>query len=81
MPVDTGFLLTAQVYCGVIRRRIFDGLARQIITGMQYYSLNAEYLWDAIVVSSVLGIGAYLLVAGAEAWVLRHERREGLVAG
>jgi ABC-type nitrate/sulfonate/bicarbonate transport system permease component len=42
---------------------------------MQYYSLNAEYLWATIVMSSVLGIGVYLLVAGVEAWVLRHERR------
>ena len=48
------------------RRCIQDGLARQIITGMQYYSLNAEYLWATIVMSSVLGIGVYLLVAGVE---------------
>jgi NitT/TauT family transport system permease protein len=52
-----------------------DGLARQIITGMQYYSLNAEYLWATIVASSVLGIGVYLLVVGVEGWMLRHERR------
>jgi ABC-type nitrate/sulfonate/bicarbonate transport system permease component len=38
---------------------------------MQYYSLNAEYLWATIVVSSLLGIGVYLLVAGVENWVLR----------
>jgi NitT/TauT family transport system permease protein len=60
---------------GELPSLIQDGLARQIITGMQYYSLNAEYLWAAIVVSSVLGIGVYLLVAGVERWVLRHERR------
>ena len=42
---------------------------------MQYYSLNAEYLWATIVVSSLLGIGVYLLVAGRGDWVLRHERR------
>jgi hypothetical protein len=42
---------------------------------MQYYSLNAEYLWATIVVSSLLGIGVYLLVGRVENWVLRHERR------
>ena len=42
---------------------------------MQYYSLNAEYLWATIVMSSVLGIGVYLLVVAVERFVLRHERR------
>lgn len=60
---------------GELPSLIQDGLARQIITGMQYYSLNAAYLWATIVVSSVLGIGVYVLVASVEAWVLRHERR------
>ena len=60
---------------GELPSLIQDGLARQIITGMQYYSLNAEYLWATIVISSILGIGVYLLVAGVEDWVLRHERR------
>ena len=60
---------------GELPSLIQDGLARQIITGMQYYSLNAEYLWATIVVSSLLGIGVYLLVAAVEAFVLRHERR------
>jgi NitT/TauT family transport system permease protein len=60
---------------GELPSLIQDGLARQIITGMQYYSLNAEYLWATIVASSVLGIGVYLLVAGVEHWVMRHERR------
>ena len=41
---------------------------------MQYYSLNAEYLWATIVISSLLGIGVYLLVAAVEGFVLRHER-------
>src|SRR6476659_7206888 len=60
---------------GELPSLIQDGLARQIITGMQYYSLNAAFLWAAIVVSAVLGIGVYLLVVGAETWILRHERR------
>lgn len=60
---------------GELPSLIQDGLARQIITGMQYYSLNAEYLWATIVVSSWLGIGVYLLVAGVETYMLRHERR------
>ncbi|HUP53994.1 MAG TPA: ABC transporter permease subunit [Methylomirabilota bacterium] len=60
---------------GELPSLIQDGLARQIITGMQYYSLNAEYLWATIVMSSLLGIGVYLLVAAVEGWVLRHERR------
>ena len=42
---------------------------------MQYYSLNAAFLWAAIVISAVLGIGVYLLVVGVESWILRHERR------
>jgi NitT/TauT family transport system permease protein len=76
----TGFRIAAPAavvgsIVGELPSLIQDGLARQIITGMQYYSLNAEYLWAAIVVSSVLGIGVYLLVAGVESLVLRHERR------
>ncbi len=82
----TGFRIAAPAavvgaIVGELPSLIQDGLARQIITGMQYYSLNAEYLWATIVVSSVLGIGVYLLVAGVEGWVLRHERRtDGAVA-
>jgi NitT/TauT family transport system permease protein len=60
---------------GELPSLIQDGLARQIITGMQYYSLNAAFLWAAIVVSAVLGIGVYLLVVGVESWILRYERR------
>jgi NitT/TauT family transport system permease protein len=76
----TGFRIAAPAavvgaIVGELPSLIQDGLARQIITGMQYYSLNAAFLWAAIVVSSLLGIGVYLLVAGVEAWVLRHERR------
>ena len=76
----TGFRIAAPAavvgaIVGELPSLIQDGLARQIITGMQYYSLNAEYLWATIVVSSLLGIGVYLLVAGVENWVLRHERR------
>ena len=40
---------------GELPSLIQDGLARQIITGMQYYSLNAAFLWAAIVISSLLG--------------------------
>lgn len=80
----TGFRIAAPAavvgsIVGELPSLIQDGLARQIITGMQYYSLNAEYLWAAIVVSSVLGIAVYLLVAGVEALVLRHERRTDVV--
>lgn len=76
----TGFRIAAPAavvgsIVGELPSLIQDGLARQIITGMQYYSLNAEYLWATIAVSSLLGIGVYLLVAGVENWVLRHERR------
>ncbi len=76
----TGFRIAAPAavvgsIVGELPSLIQEGLARQIITGMQYYSLNAEYLWAAIVMSSILGIGVYLLVVGAEAFVLRHERR------
>jgi NitT/TauT family transport system permease protein len=75
----TGFRIAAPAavvgsIVGELPSLIQDGLARQIITGMQYYSLNAEYLWATIVASSLLGIGVYLLVVGVEAWVLRHEQ-------
>jgi NitT/TauT family transport system permease protein len=81
----TGFRIAAPAavvgaIVGELPSLIQDGLARQIITGMQYYSLNAEYLWAAIVVSSVLGIGVYLAVVGVEHWVLRNERRGDPVA-
>lgn len=81
----TGFRIAAPAavvgaIVGELPSLIQDGLARQIITGMQYYSLNAEYLWAAIVMSAVLGIGVYLLVAGVEAFVLRHERRTDMAA-
>jgi NitT/TauT family transport system permease protein len=80
----TGFRIAAPAavvgaIVGELPSLIQDGLARQIITGMQYYSLNAEYLWATIAMSSVLGIGVYLLVAGVEAVVLRHERRPDAV--
>jgi NitT/TauT family transport system permease protein len=76
----TGFRIAAPAavvgsIVGELPSLIQDGLARQIITGMQYYSLNAEYLWATIVASSVLGIGVYLLVVATETWVLRHEQR------
>jgi NitT/TauT family transport system permease protein len=75
----TGFRIAAPAavvgaIVGELPSLIQDGLARQIITGMQYYSLNAAFLWAAIVVSAVLGIGVYLLVVGVESWMLRHER-------
>jgi NitT/TauT family transport system permease protein len=81
----TGFRIAAPAavvgsIVGELPSLIQDGLARQIITGMQYYSLNAEYLWATIVASSFLGIGVYLLVVGVEAWVLRHEQRLDQVA-
>jgi NitT/TauT family transport system permease protein len=81
----TGFRIAAPAavvgsIVGELPSLIQDGLARQIITGMQYYSLSAEYLWAAIVMSSVLGIGAYLLVVAVETWALRHERRPDAVA-
>ena len=53
----TGFRIAAPAavvgsIVGELPSLIQDGLARQIITGMQYYSLNAEYLWAAIVMSA-----------------------------
>ena len=65
---------------GELPSLIQDGLARQIITGMQYYSLNAEYLGAAIVISSVLGIAVYLVVVAVESFVMRHERPREEVA-
>jgi NitT/TauT family transport system permease protein len=76
----TGFRIAAPAavvgaIVGELPSLIQDGLARQIITGMQYYSLNAAFLWAAIVISAALGIGVYLSVVGVESWMLRHQRR------
>ena len=74
----TGSIVGAIV--GELPSGIQDGLARQILTGMQYYTLQPGYLWAAIVVSSVLGITAFLLVAAVERWVLRGSRPTSLGA-
>lgn len=84
LPASTAYLFTAfkiaatgsivGAIVGELPSGITQGLARQILTGMQYYTLGPGYLWAAIVVASALGIGAFLLVTLVERWVLRDAR-------
>jgi len=48
-----------------------NGLGRAIITFNQYYITGPAKLWDAIIVSAVLGVVFYSLVRAAELLVLR----------
>ena len=84
LPASTAYLFTAfkiaatgsivGAIVGELPSGITQGLARQILTGMQYYTLGPGYLWAAIVVASALGIGAFVLVTLVERWVLRDAR-------
>jgi NitT/TauT family transport system permease protein len=84
LPASTPYLFTAfkiaatgsivGAIVGELPSGVTGGLARQILTGMQYYTLGPGYLWAAVVVSSVLGMGAFLLVVLVERRVLRDSR-------
>ena len=54
---------------GELPSGITQGLARQILTGMQYYTLGPGYLWAAIVVASLAVMAAAWSRANARpAW-------------
>jgi NitT/TauT family transport system permease protein len=84
LPASTPYLFTAfkiaatgsivGAIVGELPSGITGGLARQILTGMQYYTLGPGYLWAAVIVASLLGIAAFLLVVAVERWVLRDGR-------
>jgi NitT/TauT family transport system permease protein len=84
LPASTPYLFTAYkiaatgsivgAIVGELPSGITGGLARQILTSMQYYTLDPSRLWAAVIVSSVLGIGAFVLVVVVERWVLRDSR-------
>ena len=84
LPASTAYLFTAfkvgatgsivGAIVGELPSGITQGLARQILTAMQYYTLAPGKLWAAVVVASVLGIGAFLLVVLVERRVLRGAR-------
>jgi NitT/TauT family transport system permease protein len=84
LPSSTAYLFTAfkiaatasivGAIVGELPSGMSQGLARQILTGMQYYTLGPSYLWAAIVVASALGIGAFILVTLVERRVLRDAR-------
>jgi NitT/TauT family transport system permease protein len=84
LPSSTAYLFTAfkiaatgsivGAIVGELPSGMSQGLARQILTGMQYYTLGPSYLWAAIVIASALGIGAFVLVTLVERWVLRDAR-------
>lgn len=81
LPSSTAYLFTAfkiaatasivGAIVGELPSGMSDGLARRILTGMQYYTLEPSYLWASIVVCSVLGIGAFILVSLVERRVMR----------
>ena len=82
LPSSTAYLFTAfkiaatasivGAIVGELPSGMSDGLARQILTGMQYYTLDPSYLWASIVVCSVMGIGAFVLVSLVERQVMRN---------
>lgn len=84
LPASTAYLFTAfkiaatgsivGAIVGELPSGITQGLARQILTGMQYYTLGPGHLWAAVIVASVFGIGAFLLVVLVERWALRGTR-------
>src|SRR5215207_1422271 len=49
-----------------------DGLGRAIINFNTQYISGPEKLWAAIIVSSLLGVAFFLLIRGAERFVLRN---------
>lgn len=86
LPSSTAYLFTAfkiaatasivGAIVGELPSGMSDGLARQILTGMQYYTLGPSYLWASIVVCSILGIGAFVLVSLVERQVMRGRAPE-----
>jgi NitT/TauT family transport system permease protein len=84
LPASTPYLFTAfkiaatgsivGAIVGELPSGITGGLARQILTGMQYYTLGPGYLWAAVIVASALGVAAFLLVVGVERWALRDSQ-------
>lgn len=84
LPASTAYLFTAfkvaatgsivGAIVGELPSGITQGLARQILTGLQYYTLDPPRLWAAIVVASAFGIGAFFLVVLVERRVLRGTR-------
>jgi NitT/TauT family transport system permease protein len=53
---------------------IREGLGGALLQAMQYYSIDPGRLWAAILVTAIVGIGAFLLVLAAERWALRSYR-------
>jgi len=84
LPASTAYLFTAfkvgatgsivGAIVGELPSGITQGLARQILTAMQYYTLAPGKLWAAVVVASIFGIGVFLLVTLVERQVLRGAR-------
>ena len=86
LPSSTAYLFTAfkiaatasivGAIVGELPSGMSDGMARRILTGMQYYTLEPTYLWASIVVCSILGIGAFILVSLVERRVMRDRGPE-----
>jgi NitT/TauT family transport system permease protein len=83
LPASTPYLFTAfkiaatgsivGAIVGELPSGLTEGLARRILTGMQYYTLGPGYLWATIVVASVLGVLAFVTVVAVERRVLRGQ--------
>ncbi len=84
LPASTPFLFTAfkiaatasvvGAIVGELPSGIRDGLGGALLSSMQYYSIQPERLWAAIIVSAALGIVCFVLVVVAERWALRGYR-------
>jgi NitT/TauT family transport system permease protein len=60
---------------------IREGLGGALLQATQYSSISPGRLWAAILMTAVLGIGAFLLVVAVERWALRSYRPVDLGAG
>jgi NitT/TauT family transport system permease protein len=91
LPASTPYLFTAfkiaatgsivGAIVGELPSGVTGGLARQILTGMQYYTLDPGRLWAAVIVASLLGMGVFVLVVLVERRVLRDSRPADVGAG
>ena len=91
LPASTPYLFTAfkiaatgsivGAIVGELPSGVTGGLARQILTGMQYYTLDPGRLWAAVIVASFLGMGVFVMVVLVERRVLRDSRPADVGAG
>ncbi len=59
---------------GELPAGIRDGLGGALLNFNQYYTINPERLWAALLFAAAAGIFAFLLVVAAERFALRGYR-------